>query len=82
VQAEDELPKLLDAEAAKYESVVAIVDPPRAGLHKTVLKNLLKCSQVRGSCRAAAAACGVVNLAGGVDGCGKPGGWRAGLVTD
>lgn len=45
-KAEDALPPLLAAHAAQYEQVVAIADPPRAGLHKSVVRALLACRNI------------------------------------
>lgn len=33
--------------APKYSDVVAVVDPPRAGLHKNVVKALLACDKIQ-----------------------------------
>ncbi len=46
MQAEDVLPDLL-REYRDVQELVAIVDPPRAGLHKSALSALLGCPQVR-----------------------------------
>eukprot|EP00201_Polytomella_parva_P021685 CAMPEP_0175047974 /NCGR_PEP_ID=MMETSP0052_2-20121109/5909_1 /TAXON_ID=51329 ORGANISM="Polytomella parva, Strain SAG 63-3" /NCGR_SAMPLE_ID=MMETSP0052_2 /ASSEMBLY_ACC=CAM_ASM_000194 /LENGTH=735 /DNA_ID=CAMNT_0016311941 /DNA_START=3 /DNA_END=2211 /DNA_ORIENTATION=+ len=45
-KAEVVLPEVLAKQAASYENIVAIVDPPRAGLHKSVLKALLRCPKI------------------------------------
>jgi tRNA (Uracil-5-)-methyltransferase len=37
----------LQAEAGRFENVVAVVDPPRAGLHRTVLRALLGCAAIK-----------------------------------
>ena len=37
-KAEDALPDILDRRLKGAESLVAVVDPPRAGLHKRVLQ--------------------------------------------
>lgn len=46
-KAERVLGSLLQQHAGSYADVVAIVDPPRPGLHKDVLKALLACSQLK-----------------------------------
>lgn len=46
-KAEDALGGLLDKHAHQYQEVIAIVDPPRAGLHKDVCKAILRCAAVR-----------------------------------
>lgn len=40
-------PSTAQEHAGKYSSVTAVVDPPRAGLHKLVLRALLGCAAVK-----------------------------------
>jgi len=42
-KAEDVMQQVLQEHASKYQEVVAVVDPPRAGLHWSVLNALLTC---------------------------------------
>lgn len=48
-RAEDVLPKLLTANSVELESseLVAVLDPPRAGIHPTVLKTLSRLDQLK-----------------------------------
>lgn len=40
-------PDTLQEHAPKYEHIVAVVDPPRAGLHRSVLRALLACAALK-----------------------------------
>lgn len=46
-KAEDVMNRLLNQYAGQYTDVVAIADPPRAGLHRTVLRAIRRCSALR-----------------------------------
>lgn len=46
-KAEDALPLILAKHAAAADDVVAVVDPPRAGLHKSVVRALLACKALK-----------------------------------
>jgi len=56
--------------AAQYVDIIAIVDPPRAGLHKAVLRALRGCNSIR---RLVYVACNPSSLAGDVSRLCKPG---------
>jgi len=46
-KAEDVLPNMLESRLKDAESLVAVVDPPRAGLHKKVLQAIRKCEGIK-----------------------------------
>jgi len=46
-KAEDVLPEILDHDLKGADSLVAVVDPPRAGLHKRVLHAIRKCEAIK-----------------------------------
>lgn len=46
-KAEDEMPQIIEKYAVEGQKVVAIVDPPRGGLHKKALKALRNCETLK-----------------------------------
>lgn len=62
------LPGVLKAHAAQYKRVACVLDPPRAGLHRSVLRLLLKTPQLKRlvyvSCNPSSLADNLIELCG------------------